>query len=165
LHSFALAALAYIQARGVLRFLFRPLLLHSVWHLLICMRGDVFYVSNPTTLCQRIMPPRNMVPTQKAWEPLAWVGVVKVSSSAAVHIEMEEQSTTTCNHATTAAVSRHASYMLVVSTLRLVWGNPMFTNPFLIFVFMILSLCEHSLIIQVHASFVYLACSGLDVST
>jgi hypothetical protein len=120
LHSFALAAPTHIQARGVLLFLSRPLLLHTVWHLLICMRRDVFYVSNLTTLCQRIMPPRNTVPTQRAWEPLAWVGVVKVSSSATVHIEMEEQSTTTCDHAATTATSRHPSYMLVVSTIRYV---------------------------------------------
>jgi hypothetical protein len=33
--------------------------------------------------------------------------MVKVPSSAIVHIEMEEQSTTICDHATAAVVSEH----------------------------------------------------------
>jgi hypothetical protein len=65
LHSFALATPAHIQARGVLLFLSRLLLLHSVWHLFICMRGDVFYVSNPTSLCQWIMPQGTWFPHER----------------------------------------------------------------------------------------------------
>jgi hypothetical protein len=48
-------------------------------------------------------------PPHEAWVPLAWVGVVKVPSSATVHIEMEEQSTTICDHTTTAAILDHPS--------------------------------------------------------
>jgi hypothetical protein len=42
LHSFTLTAPARIQARGILLFLSRPLLLHSDWHLLACTEGDGF---------------------------------------------------------------------------------------------------------------------------
>ena len=51
LQSLALAACVDIEARGMLLFPFRPLLLHAIWHMLTCTRGDTICASNPTALC------------------------------------------------------------------------------------------------------------------
>ena len=70
---------------------------------------------------------------------------------------MEESSTTKDDHAATAAIWRHPSYMQVVSTLRYVTpSSPLFHSY--------LSRHDYSLILQMHATFAYFSvCSGLSL--
>ena len=70
---------------------------------------------------------------------------------------MEESSTAKYDHATTAAIWRHPSYIQVVSTLRNVTSSLALFHSYL-------SQYDYSLILQMHATFpYYLVCYSLSL--
>ena len=70
---------------------------------------------------------------------------------------MEESSTTKDDHAATAAIWRHPSYMQAVNTLRYVTPSSPLLHSYL-------PRYDYSLILQMHATFAYfLVCSGLSL--
>ena len=110
------------HTRGMLLFWSKPLLLQSIWHSLAHMKGDIFCASNHRAngACQqgprflhtsRVCDPALQSP-ESAWSMCR--PLLLLTSN------MEESSTTKHDHATSAAISRHRSYMQVVSALRYV---------------------------------------------
>ena len=110
------------HTKGMLLFWYGALLLQSIWHSLAHMKGDVFCASNHRAngACQQ---GPGFVHTSCVCDPAlqspesAWSMCPPLLQLAS---KMEESSTIKYDHATYAAISRHPSYMQVVSALRYV---------------------------------------------
>ena len=110
------------HTKGMLLFWPGVLLLQSSWHSHAHMKGDIFCASNRRAngACQqgpgflhtsRVCDPALQSP-ESAWSMCR--PLLLLTSN------MEESSTTNHDHATSVAISRHPSYMQVVSALRYV---------------------------------------------
>ena len=105
---------AFKQEESLL-FHFRLSLLYFNWHPLAYKKGDVLCIFNPK-IC---VPPRPMVPYTLP-VCMIWPCCPPESAWSLACINMEESSTTICDHDTTIATPKLPSHLMPVRTLKYV---------------------------------------------